>query len=647
MKNKITTYSFFLLLFCFSNIALLHGQERKMEKAAESYEQLNYVNAQKIYLDVAAKGYESEELFTKLANSYYFNAQYDQAVKWYERLFKLNATPEEDIIYLRYSQSLKATGQVDKAGTYYDTYIVKNGSKMYLRNSADYLKLIEANSGRYQMETLERLYDEGKITFGQYKLGNTLYFASTDDTNTFYNRRSAWDGLSFLSLYTITLDSLNKATNGPKRLTTNLDSKYHESSPVMTADGNTIYFTRSNTTNRTEKDDRKLKIYKAVKKDGVWQDGEELAINDDYFSSAHPALSADGTKLYFSSDRPGGFGESDLYVSDINADGSLGTPVNLGHRINTRGKETFPFVSTDNELYFSSDGHFGLGGLDVFYVKIYDYGYGNLINVGKPVNSYADDFSFGIDFHSKRGFISSNRSENVGEFVHDNIYSFLETAPIVDVYAGQIEGTVTDKQSGLPLSGAEVTLTDSNNMLFRKVTTDSVGHYLAETNKFDSYLVRVTKDTYDADEVMSKPNLEHQTIDFQLQPNEVALETGIDLSKVLNIPMIYFDFDKATIRQDAKVELEKVLAALNQYPQLNLEIRAHTDSRGNDAYNQALSQRRATATLKYLVDNGVSETRLSAIGMGETNPVNKCTNGVSCSRDEHQKNRRSEFIIKD
>ncbi|MBJ7881651.1 OmpA family protein [Gelidibacter salicanalis] len=647
MKNKITTYSFFLFLLCFSNIALLYGQENKMKKAAENYEQLNYVNAQKIYLDVAAKGYKSEELFTKLANSYYFNAEYDQAVIWYERLFDFNANPDQDIVYLRYSQALKATGQPEKAAKFYDTYVVKNGTKMHLRTTVDYEKLIQENSGRYDMKTLERLYHEGKITFGQFKQGSTLYFASTDDTKTFYNRRSAWDGLSFLSLYTITLDSLNQAQEGPKRLKANLQSKFHESTPVISADGNTMYFTRSNTTSATENEDQKLKIYKSVKSNDMWQDAEELSINSDYFSSAHPALSPDGKKLYFSSDRPGGFGESDLYVSAINSDGSVGAPVNLGYKINTRGKETFPFVSAENELYFSSDGHFGLGGLDVFYVKIADYGYGNLNNVGQPVNSYADDFAFGIDFKTKRGFISSNRSEKIGEFVHDNVYTFLETAPIVDLYAGIIEGTVTDKQTELPLQNALVTLTDPDDNMFRQVKTDSAGYYIAETNKFDAYLVRVTKDKYDADEVLSKPNVERQEINFQLQPNEVAIETGIDLSKVLNIPMIYFDFDKANIRQDAKVELEKVLAALNQYPQLNLEIRAHTDSRGNDAYNQKLSQRRATATLKYLVDNGVSESRLSAIGMGETNPVNKCTNGVRCSRAEHQKNRRSEFIIKD
>ncbi|HUH27274.1 OmpA family protein [Gelidibacter sp.] len=644
MKNSITIYSFFLFFLGFSSIALVQGQDKKMEKAAENYEQLDYVNAQKIYLEVAEKGHQSEELFTKLANSFYFNAQYDQAVKWYGRLFELNPEPENDIVYLRFSQALKATGNTDEASNYYDTFTAKSGLKSG-RNARNYADLIQQNSGRYEMEALAKVYDEEKISFGYFKSGNTLYYASTSDTKTFLNKRSAWDGLSFLSLYSIELDSLNQALGHSEKLTGTLNSKYHESSPVFTADNNTMYFTRSNITAKNRKDDQKLKIYRSQKVNNKWQEAEELSINSDHFSSAHPALSPNGTKLYFSSDRPGGFGESDLYVSTINTDGSIGEPINLGPEINTRGKETFPFVSADHELYFSSDGHFGLGGLDVFYIKIKNDGFGNLLNVGAPINTYADDFAFGIDQSTHRGFISSNRSETGNTFVYDNIYTFLETAPIIDLYFAQIEGYVTDKQTELPLEGATIVLTDSNNKIYKQVRTNGEGFYTVETDKFETYFVKVSKESYDSDEYLSKPNLEHQRIDFQLQTNEVALVPGTDLAKVLNIPIIYFDFDKSNIRKDAQVELEKVLAVLNQYPNLRLEIRSHTDSRGNDAYNKGLSQRRATSTLNYLVENGIPESRLQAVGFGESKLVNNCSNGVPCSADEHQKNRRSEFII--
>lgn len=647
MKKYTTIYSFFLFFLGFSSISLVYGQENKLKKAAESYEHLNYVNAQKVYLEVAEKGYQSEELFTKLGNSYYFNAQYDQAVKWYENLFALNANPEDPIILLRYSQSLKAVGQSDKSVEYYNSYVSLNGPQTNLKMAIDYEKLIQENSGRYDINAVDYIYDENKISFGYFKSGNTLYYASTDDSQSFLNKRSAWDGLSFLSLYTLEVDSVNQAVGTAKKLKGKLESRFHESSPVFSADHTVMYFTRSNLTSANKKNDQKLKIYKSEFKDGKWQEAEDLSINDDLYSNAHPALSADGTKLYFSSDRPGGYGESDIYVSQINTDGSIGEPVNLGRKINTPGKETFPFISDQNELYFSSDGHYGLGGLDVFYVKITKDGYGNLINIGAPVNSYADDFAFGIDLETHRGFISSNRTDKEGKFVYDNIYSFLETSPIIDVYAAVIEGTVIDKQTGLPLQDAIVVLADSENKIYDQVQTDENGHYSIASNKFEQYFVRVSKDKYDSDEALSTSGLEYQKIDFQLQPNEVALVPGTDLAKVLNIPIIYFDFDKSNIRKDAQVELEKLLAALNQYPNLKIEIRSHTDSRGNDAYNKALSQRRATSTLKYLVENGISEDRLSATGLGETELVNKCSNGIPCSAEEHQKNRRSEFIVKD
>ena len=647
MKNNLRRYSFFLLVLGVFQLSFVYAQEQKIEKATENYEQLDYVNAQKIYLAVAESGHESEELFTKLANSYYFNAQYDDAVKWYERLFNFTSSPKHHNVYLRYSQSLKATGEAEKSAEYYDAFLLKSDIDNQHINAQDYLEIIQQNSGRYQIKPLENVYDEKQISFGHLRLGGTLYYASTNSSKSFLNRRSAWDGLSFLSLYSIQVDSLNQTVGQPKKLKGNLKSKFHESSPVFTTDHNTMYFTRSNITYNDKNENQRLKIYKAVRKNNIWQKAEELSINSDYFSNAHPALSSDNTKLYFSSDRPGGYGESDIYVSEIDSNGNLSAPVNLGSAINTSGKETFPFITEDNALYFSSDGHLGMGGLDVFYIKILDNSYGNLLNIGAPINSYADDFAFGIDSKTHRGFVSSNRSTKEGEFVYDNIYSFLETSPIIDVYFSQIEGLVTDKQTGEPIVKAKVVLSDVNGDIFKTVLTDEKGYYLVETNKFDSYYIKVSKPEYDTDENISKPGLEIQDINFQLQQNEIPLVPGTDLAEVLNIPIIYFDFDKSNIRKDAQVELEKVFEVLNLYPDLKIDIRSHTDSRGNDAYNEALSQRRATSTLNYLVAKGIDASRLSASGYGETQHVNNCSNGVPCSEADHQKNRRSEFIVKE
>src|SRR5690606_22018083 len=288
---------------------------------------------------------------------------------------------------------------------------------------------------------------------------------------------------------------------------------------------------------------------------------------------------------------------SDIYVSQIDSEGNISDPVNLGSEINTSGKETFPFVSAHNELYFSSDGHFGLGGLDVFYVKIEDTGYGNLLNIGEPVNSYADDFAYGIDAQTSRGFISSNRTENQGQFVYDNIYSFLETSPIIDVYFAQIQGLVTNKQTGLPITGANIVLSDAEGKLYKQVMTDENGQYLVEINKFESYFIKASKESYDTNENVSKPNLENQEINVQLQQHEGALVAEGDLAEGVNSPIIEFDVDKSNIRQDARVQLEVLLAALSQDPNVKIEIASHTDSRANDAYNQPLSQRRSTSTM--------------------------------------------------
>ena len=645
MKNKITKIILFLWIVGFSGAPILMAQERKISKANENYEQMDYVDAQKIYLAVAAKGYESEEIFTKLGNSYYFNAQYDEAVKWYERLFDFAPHPTETILFLRYSQALKATGHGEKAKEYYVAYVTESRNNPNKKIAIDYQALIKQNSGRYELKAIEEIYDTKEISFGQTKLDHKLIYASTQESESFINRKSAWDGLSFLSLYELELNDQNEAVGKPKQLKGKLKSKYHESSPVFTKNGLTMYFTRSNITYKDKENDQKLKIYRSKQVDGKWQEAEELSFNSDTYSSAHPALNADETKLYFSSDRPGGFGESDLYVVTLNEDGSVGQPINLGPNINTGGKETFPFISSENELYFSSDGHFGLGGLDVFYVKIKEKGFGDLLNLGKPINSSADDFAFGINQTTKRGFVSSSRTDVEGKFVYDNIYSFLETTPIKDLYLAKIEGFVTDRKSGVPLENASITLVDSEGMASATLNTDEKGYYEVETNRFESYFIKAKKEGYDTDEKVSKPNLESQRIDFQLQQNKVAIEAGADLSKVLNIPMIYFDFDKWNIRPDAQVELEKVFAVLNEYPQLKLNIRSHTDSRGNDRYNKKLSERRAKATLDYLVSKGIDRNRLTSEGVGESELVNRCKNGVNCSETEHQKNRRSEFIV--
>lgn len=646
MKN-ISLYIIFFLLLALPQVPPLQAQaqEQKLNRAGKEFERMDFVEAQKTYLKVAEKGYESEELFTRLANTYYFNAQYDQAAHWYGRLFQFVKEPTNTQTFLRYSQSLRAIGDDALAKKYYDLFILKNGSLVHERKAEHYLELIEQNSGRYELQPLEALYSTEKITFGHTVKDQKLVYASTETSS--FKRKSSWDGLSFLSLYKIPLDAQQQPMGSPEKLKGELQSKFHESSAIYTKDGHTMYFTRSNFTAEDSRNKENLKIYRSRLMNGKWQEPKDLNINSDVYSTAHPALSPGQDTLYFASNRPGGYGETDLYRAPILADGQIGDPENLGPKINTPGKETFPFVSPSGKLYFSSDGHFGLGGLDVFYIEILKDGFGNLLNVGQPINSYADDFSYGINENNGHGFVSSNRAETVGTFVYDNIYSFIENKPIKDVIAAKIEGAVTDFNTGEPLVEATITLKNPQGKVIHQLQTDSEGYYSVGTDKFDTYFVLAELQGYDTDEKTSFAGLEFQRIDFQLQANSTALTSGADLAKVLNIPIIYFDYNKATIRKDAKVELEKVVAALDEHPSLRLKIRAHTDSRGSEAYNQKLSQRRAVATKEYLVKNGVEGWKLETEGVGETEPVNTCTEGVECSEMEHQKNRRSEFLIMD
>lgn len=640
--NQGKKYIVFSIVLILLGANQAFSQKRKVDKADDKFVQYRYLDARKIYEKVIDKGFESEEVYERLANTYYFNASYAEAAKWYKRLFDYSSDYDKTDILLRYSQSLKAIGKDQEAERVYLEYLENSGRKDS-RILEDYLERIAFNSDRYDFGVLEELYDEEQITYGKTVVDSELWYSSTfDKPNSFLNTRDAWSGLSFVSLFKVPIDSENNITGEPKRVKNTFKERFHISSPVFTKDGATAYFTRSNTSKTQRGEDVVLKIYRSSLKDNVWQKPEELSINGEAFSTAHPALSPEEDKLYFSSDRDGGFGNSDLYVVAINEDGSLGEVQNLGDKINTDGREVFPFVSEENELYFSSDGHFGLGGLDVFYVKIEDDGeFGPVINVGEPVNSPADDFAFGLNSETKYGFVSSNRSDSDSLFVKDNIYSFKENTSIR--YQAVIEGVVTEKYTDKPIEEASVLLVDLDGKEYAEVYTDDQGHYKVKTNMFDTYQLRASKEGYDSDEKVSEANLEHQIIDFVLQNNEIT--TGTDLAKLLNIPMIHFDFDKHAIRSDARVELEKLIAVLEEYPDLRINIRSHTDSRGTHAYNQKLSERRAQSTYDYLVKAGIAADRMEYEGLGETELLNECADNVPCSAAKHQENRRSEFIV--
>lgn len=625
-----------------------YAQDKKIKKGDKEYKKYAYANAIEKYEKVAEDGYKSKELFSHLGNAYYFKAELIEASKWYGELFQLGE-PIEPEYYFRYAQALKAEKRYKEADKKMQKFheLIKNDSRgdKFIKTK-NYLEEIASRSGRYTIKNLDvnSKYSDFAPSFYLDK----VVFSSARDTGVAKRFIHKWNNRSFLDLYDAT--AAEDGTLGEvEKFSKKLNTKYHESTTVFTKDGKTMYFTRNNYYKGKYKKDKKginkLKMFRATFEDGKWTNIEELPFNSDEYSVAHPALSVDEKQLYFASDMPGTLGLSDLFVVDINEDGTFGEPKNLGPKVNTEGRENFPFISKNNELYFSSNGHMGLGGLDIFVKNLSDETQ-EIFNLGEPVNSSVDDFTFIIDSDTKRGYFASNREGGKGD---DDIYTFVETKPIEWTCEQQLAGIVKDEETNEIIATATVQLFDKNNKELEKTTSDAGGKYsfttVLECNEV--YFIRASKEKYDtAEQLLPKqeePGAREAIV--LLKKEEVPFEVGDDLAKILDIPIIYFDFDKSNIRPDAAAELEKVVMVMKQYPTLKIDVRSHTDSRGGDNYNLRLSRRRNKSTIAYIISRGIDASRLIGDGYGETRPVNQCTNGVKCSEEEHQLNRRSEFII--
>lgn len=623
------------------------AQERLVTKANAKYQDYSFSPAIDIYKRVLEKGYVSADLLKKLGNSYYFNADYDGAAKTYERL--VNEYPSEvgPEYYFRYAQTLKTLGDYDGANTIMVKFIEVTTDDLratVYSEEKNYLEEIKENSGRYNIAQFQ--YNSPYSDFAPSFYKDGLIFSSDRDTGNFARYRHTWNAKDFLDLYKVNADSIS--TNLVTKLSDNVNTRLHESTSVTTKDGNILYFTRNNFVEGKYKKDEKgvirLKIFKAELVDGVWTNIEELPFNSDAYSVANPALSPDEKTLYFASDMPGSLGESDLFKTTINEDGTYGTPVNLGTAINTEARETFPFVTSEEVLYFSSDGHPGLGGLDIFATKIAENRLtGSVVNVGEPVNSQKDDFTFIFNEETREGYFASNRSEGQGA---DDIYGFLETIPLILDCNQQVTGTVRDKISNEVLVGATIKVINENNEEVLTTITDSEGKYSIIVDCNQGNFVRASMEGYvPSEEYLGKSDGKPRIMDFYLERDRITAGFGDDLAKLLQLSTIYFDFDKYNIRKDSEVEVEKVIAAMEKYPSLRIKVNSHTDSRGKDSYNLWLSQKRAESTVNYMISKGIASNRLEGEGFGETKLVNQCENGVRCSNADHELNRRSEFII--
>ncbi len=647
MRNKIIALTLFIIT------TLGYSQKVQVAKADKQYDKLAYVDAIKTYERVFEKGYKTPDMLQKLGNAYYFNADLEQAAKWYGELFAMTEDVEPEYYY-RYAQSLKAIKDYKKADAMMAKFNQKSGNDIRAKLAAsqkNYLEEIKKNSGRYTLE--DAGINSEKSDYGSAFFNNKVIFASARDTGGLGVRKHQWTGESFTNLYAADMGSEGTLTSA-ERFNKKLNSKFHESTPVFTKDGKTVYFTRNNFLNgkKGKDNDRTilLKVYKATLDGDDWVDVKELPFNSNEYSVAHPALSKDEKTLYFASNMPGTNGQSDLWKVAINGDESYGTPENLGSSINTEARETFPFISSDNELYFASDGHPGLGGLDIFMSKPEeDKTYKTVYNVGEPLNSSKDDFGFLINNSTKIGYVTSNRDGGQGS---DDIYRFKELKKLETACEQLLAGVVTEKETGAPLGNVKVTLQDSQYKVIKEQITKEDGKFdFGVVDCATKYYIKTEKPEYTTVET---PTITAQESGQTFVPVEMekavkTVKPGDDLAKAFGIKIIYFDLDKSNIRPDAAVELAKILDVMNEYPTMEIDVRSHTDCRQTAKYNAALSDRRAKSTMAWLVSKGIAKSRLTGKGYGESQLVNDCgcepTNESSCSEEQHQANRRSEFII--
>ncbi len=477
--------------------------------------------------------------------------------------------------------------------------------------------------------------------FGTAFFGNdTIVFSSPRKKNSLIKNIWRPNQQKYLDLYMGAIDNSGEIINA-QGMSKIVNSKFHEAQVVFTKDLKTVYFTRNNYFENTVKNDStgnlKLQLFKAsIAEDGKWINMMKLPFNSDQFSSGHPALSEDGKKLYFVSDRSESIGKTDIYVVNIKEDGTYSEPKNLGPEINTLEKEMFPFVDDNGLLYFSSEGHSSTGGLDVFVSKMYTTTYSKPLNLGTTINSLKDDFAFIINAESKRGYFSSNRENGKGD---DDIYSFESTSPINIECKQLVTGTIKDDVTKEPIRDAHVNLLNDKGEVLQSATTKEDGSYSFSIDCGMLYTLKASKENFEGDsDVVST------VYDINDTPTIVNLNLKLDRKQViasLQIEPIYYEYRKWEVSEEAK----KLLDVLKKYPEIRIEAHSHTDSRGTMLFNINLSKQRAEAILKYLKDNGIDGNRVVSKWFGEKELTNKCSDNIECSEEEHQMNRRTEFLI--
>jgi len=631
------------------SITFSFAQKTNLKKADALFRNYAYADASKAYEEILQNSKSpSTQTLKNAADSYYFISDERNAMKWYKKLYEAQGNNLTDIYYLRYIQTLKGVKDYDQADKMTKEYLNKKGDQNEVNRYVAQKKQLDSLSKAKSLYTIKNLdINTSKSDFGATFFQDKIVFTSARDTTKFSEKLYTWNNQPFLNLYLAERNQADGSLLNESLFLPNVMTKYHEATASFDASGKTIYYsTNIVKKNKLVIDESKTNNFQIVKGSIVnnkLENPQQLFFDNNDYSVGHPALSEDGKWLFFASDMKGGVGETDLYYVKIADDGTMGSPVNLGPKINTLGNEVFPYFR-NGKLYFSSDGHYGLGDLDVYESKLLPDGtFSDPVNLGEPINSNKDDFTFVIDGTETYGYVSSNREGGKGD---DDIYSFVKGKPVCNQ---TISGMAIDRKTRLPLTDVSIMAYNSYTEILGETKTNFEGKYAIEVPCGKIVKMIAAKPNYASDEKTVETTKENggeiKDVNFELSNYDDLVVKSKGVEKV-DVKPIYFDYDKYDITPLAVEELTKVVFIMQKFPNIRIKIESHTDSRGKDSYNLKLSDNRAKSTRDYIISQGIDASRIeSAKGYGESRLINKCKNGVKCTEEEHLLNRRSDFII--
>ncbi len=609
----------------------------KTQKADNAYNQANYAKAIELYKKCYGKQKKkSDKAVTayKLGESYRAVSNWKEAAGWYEKA--VNDGNKDPMATLRYAQGLKATGRYDESIAQYNAYKTLMPEDATVDAAIKETTDAQAWKDKPTRAVVENVgaLNTKYFDFSPSKSNapNGMFFTSSRMEATGSNS-DGWYGEKFFDLFTAALDNNGKWST-PVAVPPPVNSSSSDGASVWDAKNNVLYFTRCQ---KIKNKEGICRLYKSVYANAAWGTPEPLPFATEDFTTGHPALTEDGSVMYFTSDMPGTLGGKDIFMVKWDAASSnWGTPTNLGSAVNTTGDEMYPYVSASGKLYFSSNGHPGMGGLDIFHATEGGGSWGSVNNVKSPMNSPGDDFGIMFD-GDVTGYLTSNREGGLGA---DDIYSFRIPPPVFSV-AGRVYDTDTKEN----IEGATVELFGSDGTSL-SVKTGADGMYRYELKGDAKYKVSASYTGY-----LTK-FLEVSTVGMD-ESKEFVGDFDFPLkstARPIELPEIFYDLDKASLRAESKKELDGLIKVLDENPTITIRIEAHTDTRASNEYNIDLSKRRAKSVVDYLIKNGVDRDRLTSEGFGETksrvsdDEIAKM--GTTAEKEAgHQKNRRTEFMV--